>query len=156
MESSTPGTPKDLVELLFAFMEGMAAHFHAAASDLDLTPPLAAAIRRLDQATPMHRLAEELGCDRSNVTDLVDRLEAKGLVERRVDPEDRRVKQLVLTPAGQQTRRALNERLAAIPCHEALSPTARKGLHSGLAQLVTAWTNRPEHPDGTSTPATHD
>lgn len=152
MDSSSRSTSKDLVELLFAFMDGMAAHFHDAASDLDLTPPLAAAIRRLDQATPMHRLAEELGCDRSNVTDLVDRLELKGLVERRTDPEDRRVKQLVLTPAGQQTRRALNERLAAIPGHQSLSLTARKGLHTGLAQLVTHWANDPVRAEGTSSP----
>jgi DNA-binding MarR family transcriptional regulator len=62
---------------------------------------------------PMRRLAETLACDASNVTGLVDRLEARGLVERRPSLEDRRVKVIVLTPAGLRVRTALLKRVTA-------------------------------------------
>ena len=48
----------------------------------------------------MRDLAARLQCDPSNVTFLADRLEERGLVERRPDPSGRRVKLLALTPAG--------------------------------------------------------
>jgi DNA-binding MarR family transcriptional regulator len=61
-------------------------------------------LRRLDAngPTPMSRLAERMNCEASNLTGLVDRLESRGLVERRPDPEDRRVRVLALTAAGTQ------------------------------------------------------
>ena len=49
---------------------------------------------------PMSRLAYVLRCEPSNVTGLVDRLERHGLVERRPDPQDRRVKLIAPTGAG--------------------------------------------------------
>jgi MarR family transcriptional regulator, organic hydroperoxide resistance regulator len=52
--------------------------------------------------TPMSRLAETLNCDASNLTGLVDKLEGRGLLERRPDPGDRRVRVLALTEAGEQ------------------------------------------------------
>jgi len=48
----------------------------------------------------MGTLARQLHCDASNVTGMVDRLEAQGYIERRELPEDRRAKQLVLTAQG--------------------------------------------------------
>ena len=50
--------------------------------------------------TPMRRLAEQMKCEASNLTGLVDRLESRGLVERRPDPGDRRVRLLALTDEG--------------------------------------------------------
>lgn len=47
-------------------------------------------------------LSEELLMHRSNVTGLVDRLEARGLVQRRDTPADRRAYRVVLTTAGNQ------------------------------------------------------
>jgi DNA-binding MarR family transcriptional regulator len=55
----------------------------------------------------MGRLAVELLCDASNVTQLVTRLEAGGLVTRVPDPDDRRVKQVSITPAGRRVCRAV-------------------------------------------------
>lgn len=46
------------------------------------------------------RLAEQLLCVKSNITQLVDRLEAEGLVERKDDPEDRRSVLAVITDKG--------------------------------------------------------
>ncbi len=59
----------------------------------------------------MYQLAGALSCDRSNVTGIIDRLEDQGLVEREVDADDRRVKNLVLTPAGIELRDRIQGRL---------------------------------------------
>ena len=55
------------------------------AGDVGLTPPQLFALRTLDpdEPVPMRALAAALNCDSSNVTGLVDGLEAQGLVERR-------------------------------------------------------------------------
>jgi DNA-binding MarR family transcriptional regulator len=85
----------------------------SAASCLELTPGESRALDALDpdQARPMRALAETLCCDASNVTWLVDRLEARGFVERRPSPTDRRVKAVALTTTGIDARARL---LAAI------------------------------------------
>ena len=74
----------------------------AALAELGLGFAQAHALRMLDpeQPMPMSALAERLFCDASNVTGLVDRLEARGLVERRSAEGDRRVKALTLTAAA--------------------------------------------------------
>jgi DNA-binding MarR family transcriptional regulator len=56
------------------------------------------------QATPMRKLASQLDYDASNLTTLVDRLAARGALERQADPADRRVKALVLTAEGERLR----------------------------------------------------
>ncbi|MFF0656659.1 MarR family winged helix-turn-helix transcriptional regulator [Micromonospora tulbaghiae] len=73
---------------------------------LGLTPAAARALHQLDPDRPLpaRDLAEQLGCDRSNVTSLADKLEQAGLVERRTDPADRRQKALVVTGRGRQVR----------------------------------------------------
>jgi DNA-binding MarR family transcriptional regulator len=52
------------------------------------------------ESLPLGQLAERLSCVKSNVTQLVDRLEADGLVSRTGDPNDRRSRIAVLTEAG--------------------------------------------------------
>jgi DNA-binding MarR family transcriptional regulator len=58
----------------------------------------------LYEGKTMGTLAAEWTCDASQVTWIVDRLEKRGLAERRPAPGDRRVKMVVLTPLGQKTR----------------------------------------------------
>ena len=81
---------------------------------LGLTPATARALSELDpdRPSPARDLALQLDCDRSNVTPLVDRLEEARLVERRVDPEDRRIKTLVVTEAGRRMQARLHRVLA--------------------------------------------
>ena len=57
-----------------------------------------------DQGRPIGALASQWGCDPSNATFIIDRLERSGLAERRADPADRRVKLVVLTAHGARTR----------------------------------------------------
>jgi DNA-binding MarR family transcriptional regulator len=49
---------------------------------------------------PQHELAERLAIPPSRMVALVDRLEEAGFIERRPDPEDRRVRGLYLTRKG--------------------------------------------------------
>jgi DNA-binding MarR family transcriptional regulator len=51
---------------------------------------------------PLGELAGRLSCVKSNVTQLIDRLEADGLVSRTADPNDRRSRLAVLTAAGRK------------------------------------------------------
>ncbi len=85
--------------------------FLIAASDLDLHPAQAGALLQLDSPLPMNELAELLACDNSNVTGLIDRLEARGFVTRQPSPHDRRVKHVVLTEAGRRLRGRMLERV---------------------------------------------
>lgn len=52
------------------------------------------------QSLALSEIAERLNCVRSNVTQLVDRLEAEGLVRRLYDPKDRRSIRAELTDGG--------------------------------------------------------
>ena len=76
-----------------------------------LTPGDARALASLEpgEGRPMGALAEEWSCDASNATWMVDRLEERGLAERRSSPKDRRVKLVVLTALGRKTRAAIME-----------------------------------------------
>jgi DNA-binding MarR family transcriptional regulator len=71
-----------------------------------LTPNDARAFMALDrrEGKTMRVLADEWTCDASNATFIVDRLEERGLAERRSVPEDRRLKLVVLTPLGEETK----------------------------------------------------
>jgi DNA-binding MarR family transcriptional regulator len=75
----------------------------------DLSPVQCHVLHLIEPGRPMamSRLAEALACDASNVTGLIDRLESRGLVQRRPSPDDRRVKILDLTPAGTRVRARL-------------------------------------------------
>lgn len=79
--------------------------------EIGLTPAHFRALSILDpdEPRPMRAMASTLCCDASMATWLVDRLEERGLVERRTPPSDRRVKTVVLTPLGIKTRDKLRE-----------------------------------------------
>ena len=82
-----------------------------------LTPGDSKALLHLDSemAQSMGSLAAAWSCDASNATWMVDRLEQRGLVERRAVAGDRRVKTVVLTSEGIAMKAALNEALHEPP-----------------------------------------
>ena len=87
----------------------------ATLQELGLAPMQAAALTRLDEPLPMSALATALMCDNSNVTGIVDRLEALGLVERRPAEHDRRVKTVALTERGREVRGVVQQRMSQPP-----------------------------------------
>ena len=62
----------------------------------------------------LSELAERLSCVRSNITQLVDRLEADGLVRRVADPDDRRSVRAELTDLGLEKQAAGSTEVARI------------------------------------------
>jgi DNA-binding MarR family transcriptional regulator len=64
-----------------------------------------AVLLAVNQQAPssQHDIAQRMGVDRTTMVDLVDELEAKGLVQRRPDPRDRRKNVVALTEAGRTT-----------------------------------------------------
>lgn len=74
---------------------------------------------------------------------MVDRLERLGLAERRSVPEDRRVKQVVLTPKGLKTRTALLEEFYVAP--EELD-ALDKGELETLVRLLEKLPSKPRLP----------
>lgn len=75
----------------------------------------------------MGDLAECANTTQPSLTGIVDRLEERGLVRRRRSPEDRRVVEVVLTPAGRvEMRRAHDAMLATLAkTLEPLKPAER-------------------------------
>ena len=69
-----------------------------------LTYPRARALFRLAKRQNMTQteLACDLELEQATMVRLLDRMEENGLIERRPDPNDRRVKLLVLTPYGEE------------------------------------------------------
>src|ERR1700690_2483749 len=74
----------------------------AVAARHDLTVQQVGLLRVLDEPVSMRAFAEELSCDPSNVTGLIDRVERLGLVDRIPDPDDRRIRMLPLTTKGRR------------------------------------------------------
>ena len=91
---------------LLAITERLRQHWSAHAAALGLTTAQVKVLLWLTpgEAIPMRKLAQQLDYDASNLTTLVDRLAARGALERQADPADRRVKALALTPEGERLR----------------------------------------------------
>jgi DNA-binding MarR family transcriptional regulator len=103
--------------------------FVGRAARLDLSPPLVIALKHLVEPMPMREMAARLMCDASNVTGVADRLEERGLVERRVDPADRRVKLLALTDRGREVVAQLGQGFGEdLPGLSRLTPEERQEL----------------------------
>src|SRR5512135_1706738 len=75
-----------------ARVEGMLAPYELSLAKLGVLDALAQA----NEPLPLGQLAERIACVRSNVTQLVDRLEEDGLVRRESDSADRRVTRAAL------------------------------------------------------------
>ena len=120
VEQNSSVAPCDGVQAWDLFYEVMKAskpYLESVGAAFDLTPQQLYALKALDneRPLPMSALASSLGCDASNVTSLVDRLESLGLVERRSADYDRRVKALVMTQAGVDLRDRVAERMLRQP-----------------------------------------
>ncbi|GHG72982.1 MarR family winged helix-turn-helix transcriptional regulator [Streptomyces griseocarneus] len=110
----TPHTPRttphtdaltvEVVELVGTVVARYHEEYEEAAAKHSLTGAQARVLALLArEAMPMRRIAQKLKCEPSNVTGIVDRLEGRGLVERRPDPDDRRVKLAAVTEDGRET-----------------------------------------------------
>lgn len=101
-------TSSEAEAALFDLVDVYDRAYEAAAAELSLSPAQACVLGRLDEPRGMGALAEELGCDASNITQIVVRLEALGLAVRRPNPQDRRARLVARTPRGDE----INQRFA--------------------------------------------
>jgi DNA-binding MarR family transcriptional regulator len=116
-------------------------------AELDLTPNDMRAMSALDtkQGRTMRSLADEWGCDASNATWIIDRLERFGFAQRRSKPGDRRVKLVVLTDRGAKIlQRAIDKMWQLPPELLQLSRKELESLRKVLLKLPT--TSRPFGP----------
>jgi DNA-binding MarR family transcriptional regulator len=109
---------------------------------LGLTPRMWGALSVLDSegAISQHALCKGIGIDPSSMVATIDELEAKGLVERRRHPQDRRAHALHVTAKGRRTltqggelvRRAQDELFGSLDDEE------REQLHALLLRIASA------------------
>jgi DNA-binding MarR family transcriptional regulator len=117
-----------------------------AAADVGLTPMQAHALVLLDPDRPppaMSGLAQQLACEPSNLTHLVNALERAGYVRRRPAPGNHRAKVVELTDAGRAARTTALAPLRRAPAAlRALDPEAALALRDILRRLHA---DRPWH-----------
>jgi DNA-binding MarR family transcriptional regulator len=56
-------------------------------------------------------LADSIGADKTRIIGTLDELQQKGYIERRPDPDDRRVRLLEITPAGRDVKQAVQSHI---------------------------------------------
>ena len=105
------GVAFNLSSLGYAVSKG----FHGILAPFDLHPREFAVLRAVgvQEGRTQQALADGLQIPRSRMVSIVDDLEAEGLLERRPNPADRRVRELYLTADGRKTlERSFAEALA--------------------------------------------
>ncbi|GIG61090.1 MarR family transcriptional regulator [Longispora fulva] len=133
----TDPVTSEVVRLIAQIVAMYTKEYETAAGARDLTTIQAKVLVMLAEPMAMREIADRLGSERSNVTGIIDRLEARGLVERRADPVDRRVKKVARTAGGEAlaTGFAAELRFAAAPL-AGLSVTDRTQLRDLLRQVA--------------------
>ncbi|UQA95544.1 MarR family winged helix-turn-helix transcriptional regulator [Streptomyces halobius] len=102
----------EVVDLIGTVVARYYEEYEHAAAEHSLTGAQARVLSLLCvEPLPMRRVAQRLRCEPSNITGIVDRLESRGLVERRPDPADRRVKLAAPTAEGERTAERLRTSL---------------------------------------------
>ena len=116
--------------------------FAGRVAELDLTPPQAGLLRAIaaGPGRSQQALAQHLGTPATRLVALVDGLEQRGLVERRRNPDDRRLYAVHLTDAG---RRFMKELARVAREHDdalldGLDTGERAQLHDLLTRVAHA------------------
>lgn len=156
MKASSASAAGSLPFLLAQVGAHAALRFAKRLEQLQLTPPHAGLLGVLKRSGGQSQqdVAEHLGLHPSRMVALVDELEAKGLIQRRANPDDRRVYALFLTPAGEKALRDIarvqgehaealcaaldaSERaqLAGLLARIAKQQGLRPGVHPGFARI---------------------
>ncbi|MEU1467561.1 MarR family transcriptional regulator [Streptomyces sp. NPDC005761] len=140
--TTTPPEPQAIAEreicgLVNGLAQQIADHVRRRAVTLNLTAAQATALREMTGPMTMRELAERMGCEPSNATFVIDKLEKQNLVERRAHPTDRRARHLILTPEGHDLRGRLLGLLAQESPLAALSPEQQHSLQVLLEQAIT-------------------
>lgn len=142
MSSTGAGDHRDGVAFLLAQLGHHAATLFAEKmATIELGPPHAGILRAIaaEPGRSQQALSAQLDMLPSRVVVYVDELEERGYVERRRNPDDRRLHALYLTPAGKRLVRKLSElarqhELQLTAALDAEQRTALRGLLAAVAQ----------------------
>ncbi|MCC9310619.1 MarR family transcriptional regulator [Kitasatospora sp. RB6PN24] len=130
-------TTAELMEAVAGVSSAFWIDFAAAAARHGLSATQGKALGAVLEPVPMRALAERLGCDASNVTGIVDRLESLGLATREAAAADRRVKIVTITPTGAEVLQAIRDDMSrAHRALESLDGEQRAALLAMCAQLL--------------------
>ncbi|WP_205471094.1 MarR family winged helix-turn-helix transcriptional regulator [Nocardioides sp. SYSU D00038] len=127
-----------LGQQMWDFVYAYDAAYDRAAREVGLSAAQACLLKAVaERPVTMGELASRLLCDASNVTQIVTRLESKGLVRRQPGARDGRSKEVVITPDGA----VLDERMRVaftFPVERLglLSSDARDALGSALDVML--------------------
>lgn len=103
----------ELANLYVELMMRRADRIQTLTSELELTPSQARALALMDpeKSLTMSELAQAVALEPSNLTGVIDKLEARGFVKRSLAPADRRVKLVSITRPGAALRARIYARL---------------------------------------------
>ncbi len=129
--------------VMFALMHAarvLEDRMEAALSTVELSRPKLTVLSQLvakGEPMTLSDLAAGMACVRSNMTQLVDRLEAEGLVRRIADGTDRRIVRAELTQLGRDRQEAGARQMEKIQADftDALSAVDRDALAQALSRL---------------------
>lgn len=133
---------EDLNALICFIHKASGQQFFAVAEGLELSVTQIKVLHRLDAApdeVSLKQLGETLGLSLPAVSRTVDGLLARGLIARREDDRDRRVRRIALTPSGSETVMRLHRaRVADLERFVAtLSDADRRRISAALRPLLT-------------------
>ncbi len=138
--SSSKHEAIELQYLIFRTFSKIKKHADSIFRKHNLTGAQVGVLSRLPEEVgkPMNKLGEELWCDVSNITGVVERLEKNGLVWRNTDPGDRRVSLICITEIGKKSlSKTLPEHERVLIGHFGkLTPDERKTLIKLLHKLT--------------------
>jgi len=114
--------------------------FSRLVAEVDLSPPQAGLLRAVatGPGRSQQEIAAQLGTPPTRLVALADDLDRRGLIERKRNPEDRRLYALYLTETGQSTLETLG-RIAGEHNDillNALDQTEREQLHTLLSRVA--------------------
>src|ERR1700738_4190218 len=133
-------SPAEEVSALFgALIPAIERRFQKVTSQQGLSKAQAQLLAQLptDQTLSQREMSERLHCAPSSVVGVIDSLEQRGWLTRRVDSADRRINVLELTPAGREARERLMHQMLEPPTAiRGLSTRAHEQLHEVLRAVV--------------------
>jgi MarR family 2-MHQ and catechol resistance regulon transcriptional repressor len=130
--------PDRIMSLFLQAAHAIERRLDEALDAVELSVPKYSALSKLVQAgepLALSELAARLTCVRSNITQLVDRMEADGLVRRVEDPRDRRSVRAALTPLGRERQAAGAELMEKL--HEEVAEKLSGIDHGALVRALT-------------------
>ena len=130
----------ELLELWHHLTRGASQQLYGLIADLDISITQMKTLHALSDCTQeisVKQLSDRLGLSLPGASRIVDALLRRGWVERREDPDDRRMKRVGITPAGREiVDRIETARLVGLEKYAAsLTPEQRTRLSSALSDL---------------------